>query len=235
MSIFTSRALGYCGSIAVTVVLLSSCERRPESQGVQISAGPPASPSAQGSLGLGPVLAAVHNARFAIAQQDLIAAANDIRQARSFAANLPSGASAGGGVGVKLITAHAELLNGDIKDADVELASVQNGISSQLIPRDLPLLSANQSLALAKIDLTSGLRADLRTQLITAQLALTAYSGRNQQVGAKALAKLIGETLTSPGALERLQPGEVGLWAGEVDGWLYPGLGTKGFPRTLGD
>jgi hypothetical protein len=192
------------------------------------------------------MLAAVDNARSAIALRNPNAAANDIRQAASYAKTLsgrlsdpifpepttaaagPLGPSVTGAPAgrltafqaqVNLTTAQSELRNGNFTEADTGLLAIQNGIPSRLIPIDLPLLRARESLDLARIAVSSGQAPDLRTQLISAQLALNAYSGPRHAMQAKALAADIGQSLNQRGALNAISPGQLSVWWGRVYGW----------------
>jgi hypothetical protein len=191
------------------------------------------------------LLAEVDNARLAIELRDRVAAANDVGQALAFARQLtnqssklllsepliiePGKSSVSGtaviharmtafGALVKLGSAQAEL-DSNLEAADADLHAIQWGIPGQLIPRNLPLLRAAASLDMARSAVSMGRTLALRTQLLTAQLALSAYAEPGHLAEAKALAADIGHTLSQASTLGTLPPNQVSLWLGKVVEW----------------
>jgi hypothetical protein len=235
----------FWGFIFVEAVLLACCSCSPISQGPPLASAPPlgGAPLSQVDLGAS-ILAEVGNARFAVSLRDPIAAGNDVDQAVSLARQLPdrpsnllpsepapiepdrpSGVSGTGisyarltvfGAMVKLTSAQAELDGSNLEEADADLAAIQNGIPKELIPNDLPLLRAAASLDLARSAASEGRTSDLRTQLLSAQLALSTYAGPSKVAEAKALAAIIGQSLKQAGALNTMQPYQLSLWLGRV-------------------
>lgn len=232
--------------IVAGVILVASCDRTPVSSAPRLANASATGTSSPSHLDSGAaMLAAVDNARSAIALRNPNAAANDIRQAASYAKTLsgrlsdpifPEPTTAAGPLGpsvtgapagrltafqaqVNLTTAQSELRNGNFTEADTGLLAIQNGIPSRLIPIDLPLLRARESLDLARIAVSSGQTPDLRTQLMSAQLALNAYSGPRHAMQAKALAADIGQSLNQRGTLDAISPGQLSVWWGRVYGW----------------
>jgi hypothetical protein len=189
------------------------------------------------------MLADVDNARAAIAAHDAMAAANDVNQAIDYAVRLPDVNSAlypndaiqpnrqAGKTGaaalaltsfdteVVLTTAQSAIEAGDLADADTDLAAIQQRTPPRLVPADLPLLRADESLDLARIAVESEHPAELATQLSIAETALGAYQGGAHAGDAHALATAIQIALKRPGALDHLQPDQLDVWSKRVDGW----------------
>jgi hypothetical protein len=192
------------------------------------------------------MLAEVVNARFAIGQHDAVAVTNDVAEALSFANQLPDHPSRiirsepmGGGrqrisgpedaasqhqpltdfaALVGLTSAQAEL-PGNLAVADGQLRAIENRIRAGPVPGDLPLLRAAASLDLARIDATEGRTADLKTQLVTAQLALNSWVAPDHSAEAKALAATIAQTVGQTKALNTMLPYQPGAWLSQVVHW----------------
>ncbi|HEX3406052.1 MAG TPA: hypothetical protein VHS81_02345 [Caulobacteraceae bacterium] len=124
---------------------------------------------------------------------------------------------------VRLISALARLQAHDPAGADVELLAVEAAVHPQLKPEYLPLIRADQSLALASAAVSAGRLGELRTQLTAAQAALQGYQGAPHAAEARALAASIGESLRRPGGLAALAPAQINLWAGVVGAWTSVG------------
>jgi hypothetical protein len=118
---------------------------------------------------------------------------------------------------VRLISAQAKLQARDAAGADAELQALE--AAADVAPASLPLIRADQSLALAAASISGGRRAELRTQLAAAQGALEGYRGGPHAAEAKALAAAIGEAMRSPAGLGALAPAQLALWSGQVDSW----------------
>lgn len=175
------------------------------------------------------MLADVDNARAAIADNDAMAADNDVIQASAFATGLPDlGSTPHQGEAtalsafeaeVALTTAQSRLERGDLGGADAVLAAVQQRAPTRLAAMDMPLLRADQSLGLARLAIASQYPADLRTQLTIAESSLDAYQGGPHAADAKTLAGTIDRLLKQPDALRRLQADQLAAWSGRVDDW----------------
>jgi len=247
-SAFAGRILKLGSLVLAGVALLSGCDRNPLSPTPQRA--PPmangADPSHHLELGAA-VLAAVENARNAIALRDPIAATNDIRQALSYAKMLPdrpsrlilatSGdidqASARQGsltrqsprcltdfqALVKLGAARSLLQRGDQRQADVELLAIQTGIPHRPVPIDLPLMQARESLEMAQSAAFTGRVSELRTQLLGAELALNTYAGPRHATEAKKLAFTIGQHLSEFSLLSDKTTNLLPLWSAKVNTW----------------
>ncbi len=224
---------------------LSGCDRDPEIR--PQSSAPSVRVILMSQVDLGAsLLAEVENARMAIQGRDSVAASNDIAQALLFTTQLlqrPStliGSKAIGdrqrwgsgrqateidhvaltefGVLVELNSAQAEL-PADFEAADAHLRNIQDSIPEQFIPLDLLLLRAAASLDLAQNAASSGRTADLMTQLLSAQLALSNYRGPGHVVEAQAMAATIGESLAQPLSVEAMLPYQPGSWLASVVKW----------------
>lgn len=198
------------------------------------------------------MLAGVVNARAAIAAGDRLDAANDLRDALTYAEQLsgrssslfadaaptlaaPTAASRPPPAGrhahpasarltkfaaeVELASANAALQNGDLRAADAHLSAIQAGVPPALVPANLPLLEADESLDLA-VGAPSGERAAvLRYQLANAARALRTYAGPSHADDARALAAEIEAALSGAGAPEAVPPARIELWSNKIDGW----------------
>lgn len=206
----------------VASVLLVACARHSTALSVAPPPGPPAPSSlAQRDPGAS-MLAAVHDARQAIALRDPIAASNDISQAlklaprpvnegaRSLAALLGSFP-----VQAQLISAQALLTEGQVAGADELLKAIQSRVPGRLMPRDLSLLEAAASLELAREAASLGI-PQLRTQLLCAVAALRDYRGTAYVDETMALASELERALAHPKQLRTLLPDQVGLWLARV-------------------
>ena len=228
--------------IIVGLVLAVACQRH-----VTASRAPPARFAANSlaeDLGVS-LLAGVDNARLAIARGNRLDAANDVADARAFAARLAGQSSrlfadtppliadghpanqAPGPVPVtrfeaqvKLGTASAALARGDLATADASLAAIQSGVARARVPINLPLLEADESLDVALAALSGERPANLRYQLENAARALRAYRGPANAADAKALADEIETALNAPGGEGRLSAARVELWSDRIDGWI---------------
>jgi hypothetical protein len=230
-------------SILIAVALLAACHHPKDRPSAVVDADPPAASLTAQDTGAA-MLADVDNARAAIAARDSMAATNDLDQAVAYAVKLPDVTSNlypneavipdrrvahAGPVAappltafdaeVTLTSAQSELAVGDLAGADAQLTVVQRRTPPRLVPADLPLLRADESLGLARIAVESEHAGELKTQLEIAEAALDAYRGRPHAADAKALAAAIDRTLKQPGSLDRLQSDQLDLWSGLVDGW----------------
>jgi hypothetical protein len=235
---------GSCALLSlVAAVLLAGCGQPHVRPAALVEAERPLASLASLDAGAD-MLADVDNARAAIAGKDALAADNDVIQASSFAVGLPDRASTphpneannanpGGAqpspaaaagltafqAEVMLTTAQSQLERGDLAGADEGLAAIQQRTPTHLAPVDMPLLRADQSLGLARIANVGEYPAELRTQLTIAEISLDAYRGGPHTAAARALAAAIDRSLKQPGALQRLQPDQLGSWSGRVDNW----------------
>lgn len=190
------------------------------------------------------MLADVDNARAAIAAHDSMAAANDLDQAIGYATRLPDvnsalysndaidpGPRAGRitaapaaltsfGTVVELTSAQSAVEAGDLAKGDKDLAIIERRTPARLIPADLPLLRADESLGLARVAIESEHPRELAIQLGIAEAALGAYHGASYAADARALAVAIRTALKQPGALDHLQTEQLDLWSKRVDGWV---------------
>lgn len=87
-------------------------------------------------------------------------------------------------------------------------------------PAELPLVRADQSLALASAAADSGRLGELSTQLKAARGSLEAYRGGPHAADARALAAAIGRALSDPAGLDALAPTELSLWSGRLGSWV---------------
>jgi len=230
-------------SLAAT---LAACQRPQDRPHAVVDASRPTGSLASVDLGVS-MLADVDNARAAIAAHDVMAASNDVDQAIVFAVRLPDvnsalypndailpggHAPAGHGSGaaapvaltsfdteVALTSAQSAIEGGDLAVADTDLAAIQQRTPPRLVPADLPLLRADQSLDLARIAIESEHPAELETQLKTAEAALGAYQGSVHAADARALATAIQTALKQPGVLDHMQTDQLVIWSQTVDGW----------------
>jgi hypothetical protein len=226
--------------------LLSACQRSPVAQAPQPASVPPLGlvPLSQIDLGA-TLLAEVANARVAIALRDPVAASNDVAQALSFAMQLPdrpsnliravpisndrdrtSGPRAMRhyeppltvfAVQVELGSVQAQL-PGNLNAADTQLRDIQNGIPQGSIPADLALLKAAASLDLAQIAAAEGRRRNLRTQLLSAQIALGTFSGPRHTGEAIALQATIDQSLRT-GTVNTMLSYQPSSWLSKVLEW----------------
>jgi len=229
--------------ILIAATLLAACHHPKDRPPAMVDADRPTASLTAQDTGAA-MLADVDNARAAIAAKDQMAATNDLDQAVTYAVKLPDvtstlypneavvpdhrGARAGPAAPppltafdaeVALTSAQSKLEGGDLAGADAQLAVVQQRTPPRLVPADLPLLRADESLGLARIAVESEHAAELKTQLQIAEASLDAYRGRPHAADARALAAAIDRTLKQPGSLDRLQSDQLDLWSGLVDGW----------------
>jgi hypothetical protein len=122
-------------------------------------------------------------------------------------------------VQVMLTSAQAKLQTRDRAAADKLLKTVESAAQPQA-PADLPLIRADQSLALAAAAVSGGRREELKTQLALARVSLGAYPGGPHGAEAKTLARAIGEALSRPEGLAALPPAQLALWSARADGWV---------------
>lgn len=225
--------------------LLPGCARQ-SSAPVPAALTAPATPAgpAQSDLGAS-MLAAIDNARAAIALHDAVAADNDVAQALGLAnqainqvsAILPPQAMSAASrstahtdarsltavlgtfsVRVDLSSVQTLLTAGDISDADSALSALERKVPADLIPQDLPLLRAEASLDRA-LEAASLGTLQLRTQLLCARAALLAYRGPAHVEDARALASKLDGVLADPARLRTLLPYQVSVWLGTLAGW----------------
>ncbi|HEY1752513.1 MAG TPA: hypothetical protein VGG29_14740 [Caulobacteraceae bacterium] len=129
---------------------------------------------------------------------------------------------------VRLTTAQAKLEMHDARGADAVLAAIRAGTPARLVPADLPLVRADESLALALTAISTERASELRTQLANAAAALAAYGGASHSAGARsagahsaealALAATIDAAARSPSALTSVRPDLVSSWMDRIDG-----------------
>jgi hypothetical protein len=229
--------------LLAAAALLASCGRVPDRPGARVDPELPLTSLAAQDNGAD-MLADVDNARAAIADEDAMAADNDVIQASAFAVSLPDrgstphrNAATAPNPGdarasplaaaaltafeaeVMLTTAQSRLERGELAGADAALSAIQQRAPKQLVASDMPLLRADQSLGLARIAIAGEYPAELRTQLTVAETSLDAYRGAPHAADARALAAAIDQLLQQPGALQHLQPDQLTAWSGQVDGW----------------
>jgi hypothetical protein len=137
----------------------------------------------------------------------------------SVGASVSAGALTSFGAEVVLTSAQSKLEGGDLTGADAILTTIQERTPARLIPADLPLLRADESLGLARIAIASEHAQELKSQLETAAAALDAYQGQAHAADAHALAQAIDRVLKQPGSLDHMQSDQLDLWSGRVDGW----------------
>jgi hypothetical protein len=225
-------------SAAVLCVACHAPPHRPHRAVAAASADAPVTAADPGAA----VLAAVDNARGALALNDRVAALNSVSEALADVIRLPDTpsniypndvASPGGGkhghpadaaigsfdLQVKLISAKAELDSGDARGADADLAAIDAGTPARLIPSQLPLLRAGAALAQAQAAADYQRIGQLKTDLRLAAQCLATYGGTNHAGDARSLASAIRAELARPGALQRLQPALLSSWSGQVGGW----------------
>jgi len=230
-------------AVLLAAGLLAACHHPKDRPSAVVDADRPAASLTTLDTGAA-MLADVDNARAAIADNDGMAATNDVNHAVTYAVRLPDVTSSlypneanipdGRGARAKpaaaapltafdaevvLTSAQSSIAAGDLAGADAQLAVVQQRTPPRLVPADLPLLRADESLGLARIAVESEHAGELKTQLEIAAAALDAYRGAPHAADAKALAAAIGRTLKQPGSLERMQSDQLDLWSGLVDGW----------------
>jgi hypothetical protein len=227
--------------------LIGGCHRNPVTTSPPAASIPSGGliPLSQLDVGAS-LLAEEENARFAISMRDAVAAANDVAQAVSFATQLsdhpskliPAEPSNGGrkriagpsdaasqhspltdfAALVDLTSAQSQL-PAHLQAADTYLRTIQSRIPTGLVPKDLPLLRAAASLDLARVGAFQGRTPDLKTQLLTAQLALKSYVGPAHLAEARALAATIDKDLASPQALNAMLPHRLSSWLSQVVQW----------------
>jgi len=222
------RPLNSCGLLAlIAAALIDGCGGPPGRPGAPVLPTQPVASLAARDAGAD-ILADVDNARAAIADNDAMAADNDVIQASAFAIGLPNLASTphqgapaltAFEAEVALTTAQSRLERGDLAGADAVLAAVQQRVPTRLAPVDAPLLRADQSLGLARLAIASQHPADLRTQLTIAETSLDAYRGAPHAADAKTLAGTIDRLLKQPDSLQRLQADQLAAWSGRVGDW----------------
>jgi hypothetical protein len=230
-----ARTTAFACPIMVGLVLLAGCNHaaaRYRARMTNARAAESASPGQSDSGAL--LLAGAENARFAIARGDQVAAANDVAQALSesqFLAVEPSGViasevgDAAGRMGpfqaqVRLLSAQADLLNGDLAKADATLSTIERGVPAGSIPIDLALVRARESLDLAVGAASTGRPSDVTTHLMSAEAALNAYAGQPHAAEARALAAAIDQDLTPAGHPSPITADRLSLLAEHAAGWL---------------
>lgn len=167
------------------------------------------------------MLAAVRDAREAIALHDPIAADNDISQALDLTPQTVGAAQSlatllgSFPVRVHLVSAQALLTQGRVADADTLLMEIQSRVPGRLMPHDLPLLAAADSLERARVAASLG-TPQLRTQLLCAVAALRDYRGTAYAQETMALASALDRALAHPTQLRTLLPAQVGIWLATV-------------------
>ena len=225
---------------------LPGCVRQSAAPAAPAAVTAPASPVglAQSDLGAS-MLAAIENARAAIALHDAVAADIDVVQALGFADQAinrvsailpPQDMSAAGRstaradarsltavlgtfpVRVRLSSVQTLLTAGDLADADHLLGVLEREVPDGLIPQDLSLLQAGASLDRARQAASLG-TTQLRTQLLCARAALLAYRGPEHVEDARALASTLDAVLADPTRLRTLLPYQVSPWLGVLAGW----------------
>jgi hypothetical protein len=153
------------------------------------------------------VLAAVENARTAIAHKDAISAGNDLDAARTYATRLmaqpstlfsgppgPDGEQLTDFVVVtRLLAAEGEVDSGDLPGADAHLRIIEDGVAKRFLPRDFALLRTREGLERAAAARRAERRAELATQLLTARTALAEDAGTAGDADRQALLKSIDE------------------------------------------
>ena len=117
---------------------------------------------------------------------------------------------------VSLLTAQTNLRNNHLERASAELVRLQERVPRRLVPVDLPLLRASESLDVAKEAAATGRPNDLRTQLLNAQAALHAYAGPHHPQQVKALAAHLAKFLNRSGPLDAISVDQLSIWQGEV-------------------
>jgi hypothetical protein len=223
------RKTGACTLLLLAAAaLLAGCGRPPGRPGAQVLPTQPVASLAALDNGAD-ILVDVDNAGAAIADNDAMAADNDVIQAGAFAIGLPDLASTprqGEATAltafeaeVALTTAQSKLERGDLAGADAVLAAIQQRAPTHLAAVDMPLLRADQSLGLARLAIASEYPAQLRTQLTIAETSLDAYQGGPHAADAKTLAGTIDRLLKQPDSLRRLQADQLAAWSGRVDDW----------------
>jgi hypothetical protein len=238
MNMRALRQLSIAGVALVAVGSVAGCHRTPAAP------APPASSAERAGVARskdpGPcLLAAVDDTRWALGRKDRIAADNDMLRAATYARELtdhPSpliGSGAAGPTGEAteedaaapltlplvqawLESARTEITNGDLGKADGHLRDLQAGIRKALIPPNLPLLRARESLDLARSAAQDGRPTALKAQVDAARAALAAYEGP-RRADAAALAEDLRKA-TAPSAMLP-NPWQISAWAGRLDVW----------------
>ncbi|HEY1427055.1 MAG TPA: hypothetical protein VGF50_10320 [Caulobacteraceae bacterium] len=123
-------------------------------------------------------------------------------------------------VQVRLTSIQARLQTGDLAAADADLGAIEASADRHPAPPQLPLVRADQSLALASAAADSGRRGELQTQLQAARASLDAYHGQPHAAEARALAAAIGQALDNPAGLDALAPMQLSLWSGRLASWV---------------
>jgi hypothetical protein len=215
----------FVASLATTVMVAACGHHRIAPTPASTSAPPPA-PIALSQSNLGfTVLAEVDNARQALELHDAIAADNDLTQARAFATEMidhhrqSPAVLTSFAVRVRLISAQALVMVGNLSGADAELNALRDEVPPHLLPQDLPLLRAAASLALAWDAVITGGTPRLRTQLLCAQGTLDAYQGPGHSEAARDLASTLHRALATPTGLRTVLPYQLSLWLGQITAW----------------
>ena len=199
----------------------------------------PQRPAAAGIDDGAAMLADAENARQAIARHALLAAANDLNRGLGEADQLAGAASSvfpedapkparnastkrmsRFSAQVRLLSADTELENGDVADADRDLAEIEAGVPASVLPATFPLLRAEESLDVAEGAVAANQASGLPVQLAIAQQALRTYAGNPHRADASALAAEIGRALAEPDATDRIPPDQLADWATRVSGWI---------------
>jgi hypothetical protein len=221
-----------CAVLAAPLLVLVACHRRPASA-PRAGAAPVRISSVARASDPGVLLvAAVEDARSAIAKGDQIGADNDLAVARNYALTLPDVETAlfqSGGrapatnsafVSDRLVTATARLTNRDFKGADQALQAIVTAAPRSALPPSLPLIEAKIAIDLAHDAIQTGGYDDARAQLATAEAALSSAPPPGGQAAARqALIASIRAAVKDPQALRTLSPPRLAAWAGQTAAW----------------
>jgi hypothetical protein len=216
----------------LAVLALAACDGSPPAA-PRAAAAPArvaavARPSDPGVL----LVAAVEDARGAVARGDQICADNDLAVARSYALTLPDVDTAlfqtGGRapatnsalVSDRLVTATARLTNRDFKGADRALQAIVTAAPRSVLPPSLPLIEAKIAIDLSEQAIRTGGYDQARAQLATAEAALSsATAPRGQEAAKQALIGSIRAAVKDSQALRTLSPPRLAAWAGQTGAW----------------
>jgi hypothetical protein len=190
------------------------------------------------------VLAAVANARWAMARRARLFAENELERAIRDASRLPdettavfaSSPPAGGRrsarpetgtaqmttfeVVVRLQSAKEDLDGGDLAGADEDLAALAAAAPTAPATAALPLLQASEALDVATVDAANGMVTNVRDELVCAQQALEAYSGPARQADARGLARDIAARLASANGAAAVDSVQLQVWSTRIVGWV---------------